>query len=79
MGGTNRQEEAKKLGKGVNIIVATPGRLLDHLQVDSTILCLYFFLTLGGDKVSMLTHSYPHKSLRLIKATIRNHQADSPL
>ncbi|XP_053397742.1 uncharacterized protein LOC123552273 isoform X1 [Mercenaria mercenaria] len=32
MGGTNRQEEAKKLGKGVNILVATPGRLLDHLQ-----------------------------------------------
>lgn len=33
MGGTNRQEEAKKLAKGVNILVATPGRLLDHLQV----------------------------------------------
>ncbi|XP_074640068.1 uncharacterized protein LOC141898135 [Tubulanus polymorphus] len=32
MGGTNRQEEAKKLAKGINIIVATPGRLLDHLQ-----------------------------------------------
>ena len=34
MGGTNRQEEAKKLGKGINILVATPGRLLDHLQVN---------------------------------------------
>ena len=33
MGGTNRQEEAKKLTKGINILVATPGRLLDHLQV----------------------------------------------
>ena len=33
MGGTNRQEEAKKLSKGINILVATPGRLLDHLQV----------------------------------------------
>ena len=32
MGGTNRSEEAKKLAKGVNFIVATPGRLLDHLQ-----------------------------------------------
>ena len=32
MGGTNRQSEAIKLIKGVNIIVATPGRLLDHLQ-----------------------------------------------
>lgn len=33
MGGTNRSAEAQKLLKGVNIIVATPGRLLDHLQV----------------------------------------------
>lgn len=32
IGGTNRQAEAQKLGKGINFIVATPGRLLDHLQ-----------------------------------------------
>ncbi|XP_011307727.1 probable ATP-dependent RNA helicase pitchoune [Fopius arisanus] len=32
MGGANRQTEAQKLAKGVNIVVATPGRLLDHLQ-----------------------------------------------
>ncbi|CAG2179453.1 unnamed protein product, partial [Oppiella nova] len=32
MGGTNRQSEALKLTRGVNIVVATPGRLLDHLQ-----------------------------------------------
>ncbi|KAL5010186.1 hypothetical protein ScPMuIL_012491 [Solemya velum] len=32
MGGTNRMEETKKLSKGINILVATPGRLLDHLQ-----------------------------------------------
>ncbi|KAK3770863.1 hypothetical protein RRG08_036463 [Elysia crispata] len=32
MGGTNRGDEAKKLVKGINILVATPGRLLDHLQ-----------------------------------------------
>lgn len=32
MGGANRQIECEKLSKGINIIVATPGRLLDHLQ-----------------------------------------------
>lgn len=32
MGGANRHIEAEKLAKGVNILVATPGRLLDHLQ-----------------------------------------------
>lgn len=35
MGGANRKAEADKLAKGVNLIVATPGRLLDHLQVSS--------------------------------------------
>jgi ATP-dependent RNA helicase DDX18/HAS1 len=32
MGGANRKAEAQKLVKGVNLLVATPGRLLDHLQ-----------------------------------------------
>ncbi|CUA68199.1 ATP-dependent RNA helicase DDX18 [Rhizoctonia solani] len=32
MGGANRKAEAEKLQKGVNLLVATPGRLLDHLQ-----------------------------------------------
>ncbi|XP_032596000.1 probable ATP-dependent RNA helicase pitchoune isoform X1 [Drosophila grimshawi] len=32
MGGSNRQVESEKLGRGINILVATPGRLLDHLQ-----------------------------------------------
>ncbi|RYP54460.1 hypothetical protein DL768_000766 [Monosporascus sp. mg162] len=32
IGGANRRAEADKLSKGVNLLVATPGRLLDHLQ-----------------------------------------------
>lgn len=32
MGGANRKMEADKLQKGVAVLVATPGRLLDHLQ-----------------------------------------------
>uniref|UniRef100_A0A3Q3XMF7 ATP-dependent RNA helicase n=1 Tax=Mola mola TaxID=94237 RepID=A0A3Q3XMF7_MOLML len=32
MGGSNRSAESQKLANGVNILVATPGRLLDHLQ-----------------------------------------------
>ena len=32
MGGANRRTEAEKLTKGICIVVATPGRLLDHLQ-----------------------------------------------
>mmetsp|Transcript_2742 Transcript_2742/g.3972 ORF Transcript_2742/g.3972 Transcript_2742/m.3972 type:complete len:613 (+) Transcript_2742:108-1946(+) len=32
MGGANRRTEAERLAKGVNLVIATPGRLLDHLQ-----------------------------------------------
>ncbi|XP_036714042.1 ATP-dependent RNA helicase DDX18 isoform X2 [Balaenoptera musculus] len=32
MGGSNRSAEAQKLANGINVIVATPGRLLDHMQ-----------------------------------------------
>lgn len=32
IGGANRRTEAERLAKGVNTLVATPGRLLDHLR-----------------------------------------------
>ena len=32
IGGSARKTEAERLAKGVNLLVATPGRLLDHLQ-----------------------------------------------
>uniref|UniRef100_A0A7S1EU95 ATP-dependent RNA helicase n=1 Tax=Timspurckia oligopyrenoides TaxID=708627 RepID=A0A7S1EU95_9RHOD len=32
MGGSNRRMEAERLAKGCALVVATPGRLLDHLQ-----------------------------------------------
>lgn len=41
MGGANRRAEADKLVKGVNLIVATPGRLLDHLEVSCAIQILF--------------------------------------
>lgn len=42
MGGANRKAEAERLYKGVGFLVATPGRLLDHLQV--RMFLLLFFL-----------------------------------
>ncbi|KAL1221590.1 DEAD-box ATP-dependent RNA helicase 51 [Cardamine amara subsp. amara] len=32
IGGNNRREEAKHIESGSNLLIATPGRLLDHLQ-----------------------------------------------
>jgi len=38
MGGTSRTAERERLDKGVNILVCTPGRLLDHLANTDTFL-----------------------------------------
>jgi ATP-dependent RNA helicase DDX18/HAS1 len=35
MGGANRKDEAERLRRGANLLVATPGRLLDHLHNSS--------------------------------------------
>jgi superfamily II DNA/RNA helicase len=35
IGGTNIRNEANQLVKGINLLVATPGRLLDHLRSTS--------------------------------------------
>lgn len=32
IGGIDLRGEAEQLAKGINVLVATPGRLLDHMQ-----------------------------------------------
>jgi hypothetical protein len=54
MGGANRRTEAEKLVKGVNLLVSTPGRLLDHLQ--NTKVSLWFFAACSKD---LSLHSGP--------------------
>ncbi|KAG6382880.1 hypothetical protein SASPL_157399 [Salvia splendens] len=39
IGGAARRGEAERIAKGVNLLVATPGRLLDHLQ-NTRALCI---------------------------------------
>lgn len=48
MGGSNRSAEAQKLANGVNILVATPGRLLDHLQVSGDYILTSLYLQSYG-------------------------------
>ena len=39
IGGANRRAEEEKLVKGVNLLVATPGRLWDHLRAS---VCFFY-------------------------------------
>ena len=73
------------------IIVTAHCMIIDFLIMILFYLCRYLYMnifnidfvyamiTLWGDKVSMLTHIYPHKPRRKIEVTTQNHQADSPL
>ena len=59
-------------------------RPLNHqgLHPMHRIICGFLLIALfplGGDKVSLLTHTYPHKTLRKIKVATCNHQADSSI
>lgn len=72
MGGSNRSVEVQKLGNGINIIVATPGRLLDHLQVKQIVLhhahalfcpCVWLTLLLG---VFQNTPGFMYKNLQCL-------------
>lgn len=53
MGGCNRATEVQKLSKGVNVLIATPGRLLDHMQV-----CRIFFQLLHSTRASRCFSEY---------------------
>lgn len=64
MGGTGRQDEVKKLAKGVNILVATPGRLLDHLQVRSA----------GRERRTVFSLLSEHQRFSLQKSSMLDHR-----
>jgi len=53
IGGANKKAEAEKLANGVNLLVATPGRLLDHLQGTSqfTVKNLLAFVIDEADRI----------------------------
>lgn len=66
MGGANRRAEADKLVKGVNLIVATPGRLLDHLEVS-------FGMFTSPPNLSLL-HVPEHKGIHFSKPESARHR-----
>jgi ATP-dependent RNA helicase DDX18/HAS1 len=55
IGGANRSAEATKLVKGVNLLIATPGRLLDHLH--NTQGCVFHHLQSTDDELTHFTVS----------------------
>ncbi|KAG5639310.1 ATP-dependent RNA helicase [Sphagnurus paluster] len=64
MGGANRRAEADKLAKGVNLLVATPGRLLDHLEACLTYIFIIYYSTLM--KPAQNTKGFVYRNLKAL-------------
>eukprot|EP00759_Apiculatamorpha_spiralis_P049861 PhF_6_TR44493/c0_g1_i1/m.68525/K13179/DDX18, HAS1; ATP-dependent RNA helicase DDX18/HAS1 len=67
IGGTKRSKEAEKLTVGANIVIATPGRLLDHMQTvkDWTFSNLKVFCIDEADRV--LENGFEEALTRIIE------------
>lgn len=76
MGGSNRSAEAQKLANGVNILVATPGRLLDHLQASAE----DFYLPDVADRCRRVTSvcALEHGGLHVQEPAVPDHRRGRP-
>ena len=80
-GGVNMDSQKKKLSRGVDILIATPGRLLEHLVQCNTNLSRTQFVVLDeadrmldmgfiGDVADILKHTPDNRQTMLFSATI---------
>ena len=85
--GKEEEEQEPQYPKEVHFNLSSHRLSLSALRISklyncaATVHCVYFIalnLLHRGDKVSMLTHTYPHKPMSKIKVVICNHQADCP-
>jgi hypothetical protein len=74
MGGANRRAEAERLAKGVNLLVATPGRLLDHLQNTRAFVTrnLAFFVADEADRI--LEAGFEEEMRQIVRILPRDRQ-----
>ena len=74
MGGANRRAEADKLVKGVNIIVATPGRLVDHLMNTQAFLFTKLLMLVVDEADRILEQGFEEDMHQIIKILPKERQ-----
>lgn len=73
MGGMNRKAESTRLEKGVNLLICTPGRLLDHLQNSKFI--YHNLLSLVIDEAdALLRQGFEEDLAQILKALPKERQ-----
>jgi len=73
VGGTQMNEQRSDLRSGVEIVVATPGRLIDHLQQRNTDLALVSFLILD-EADRMLDMGFEPQIREVMQGLAKQHQ-----
>ncbi|KAL7136894.1 hypothetical protein ABFS83_10G060700 [Erythranthe nasuta] len=78
MGGENRSKEKARLRKGVSILVATPGRLLDHLKNTASFVHtnLRWIVFDEADRILELGYGKDIEDILNFLGTIKNKAAD---
>jgi len=67
IGGADKKSEAGRLEKGVNVLVATPGRLLDHLQHSEKFNCRNLLALVLDEADRMLSIGFEDDLRRILK------------
>jgi ATP-dependent RNA helicase DDX18/HAS1 len=75
MGGANRKVEAEKLKKGVSIIIATPGRLLDHMNNTKGFIYNYINLLIIDEADAILKNGFEKEIKDIISLLPKNRQS----
>uniref|UniRef100_A0A0B7AQR0 ATP-dependent RNA helicase n=1 Tax=Arion vulgaris TaxID=1028688 RepID=A0A0B7AQR0_9EUPU len=77
MGGEKRKAEKSRLRKGVNILVATPGRLMDHIKT-TTVLTLARIQWLVIDEADRMLELGYERDVAQILNCLKSQCSDSP-
>ena len=78
IGGANRSAEAEKLRKGLNLIIATPGRLLDHLHNTQGFVFKNLRSLIIDEADRILEVGFEDEMVRLCADCVREACANSP-
>ncbi|KAL0535524.1 hypothetical protein IC582_029855 [Cucumis melo] len=73
-GGSSRQAEASHITKGVNLLIATPGRLLDHLQHTKNFVFKNLKCLIIDEADRILETNFEEEMKQIIKLLPKNRQ-----
>ena len=74
IGGGYRKKEAKKLIRGVNLLIATPGRLLDHLNNTEGFKCNNLCMLVIDEADAILKNGFEDELIQILKILPKDKQ-----